>query len=66
MTKDCSFVHQIAASSGEDPAVVNRVIEEFCLALRRGLDEYKSINGDCIEVDLFLLPKVTVGKLALA
>lgn len=48
MTKDRSFVHQIAASSGEDPAVVNRVIEEFCLALRRGLDEYKSINGDYI------------------
>jgi len=48
VTKDRSFVHQIAASSGEDPAVVNRVIEEFCLALRRGLDEYKSINGDYI------------------
>ncbi len=48
MTKDRSFVHQIAASSGEDPTVVNRVIEEFCLALRRGLDEYKSINGDYI------------------
>ncbi len=48
MTKDRSFVHQIAASSGEDPAVVNRVIEEFCLTLRRGLDEYKSVNGDYI------------------
>ncbi len=48
MTKDRSFVHQIAASSGEEPAVVNRVIEEFCLALRRGLDEYKGLNGDYI------------------
>lgn len=28
--------------------MVNRVIEEFCLALRRGLNEYKSINGDYI------------------
>lgn len=48
MTKDRSFIHQVAASSGEEPAVVNRVIEEFCLALRRGLDEYKGINGDYI------------------
>lgn len=28
--------------------MVNRVIEEFCLALRRGLDKYKGINGDYI------------------
>ncbi len=48
MTKDRSFIHQVAASSGEEPAAVNRVIEEFCLALRRGLDEYKGINGDYI------------------
>jgi len=48
VTQDHSFLHQVSASSGEEPAVVNRVIEEFCLALRRGLDEYKGINGDYI------------------
>lgn len=48
MTQDQSILHQVAASSGQAPAVVNRVIEEFCLALRRGLDKYKGINGDYI------------------
>lgn len=48
MTQDHSLIHQVAARAGEEPAVVNRVIEEFCLALRRGLDEYKGINGDYI------------------
>lgn len=41
-----SFIDQIASDSGAEPAVVGRVIDEFCLALRRGLDEYKGINGD--------------------
>ena len=48
MTKERSFVDQIAANTGEDPEVVSRVIEEFCLGLRRSLDEYKGINGDYI------------------
>ena len=48
MMNDHSFITQIAANSGEDPAVVSRVIEEFCLALRRALDEYKGINGDYV------------------
>lgn len=48
MSKDHSFIQQIAANSGEEPAVVKRVIEEFCLGLRRGLDEYKGLNGDYI------------------
>lgn len=48
MTKERSFVDQIAANAGEDPEVVSRVIEEFCLGLRRSLDEYKGINGDYI------------------
>lgn len=48
MTKERSFVDQIAAQAGEDPEVVCRVIEEFCLGLRRSLDEYKGINGDYI------------------
>ena len=48
MSKDRSFVDQIAATSGEDPEVVSRIIEEFCLGLRRSLDEYKGINGDYI------------------
>lgn len=52
MSKDRSFVDQIAANSGEDPEVVTRVIEEFCLGLRRALDEYKGINGDYIEEQL--------------
>lgn len=48
MTKERSFVDQIAANTGEDPELVSRVIEEFCLGLRRSLDEYKGINGDYI------------------
>ncbi len=48
MSKDRSFVDQIAANSGEDPEVVTRVIEEFCLGLRRALDEYKGVNGDYV------------------
>lgn len=48
MTEERSFVDQIAANAGEDPEVVSRVIEEFCLGLRRSLDEYKGINGDYI------------------
>lgn len=48
MSKDHSFIQQIAANSGEEPEVVKRVIEEFCLGLRRGLDEYKGLNGDYI------------------
>lgn len=33
--------------------MVNRVIEEFCLGLRRGIDEYKGINGDYIGEQLY-------------
>lgn len=43
-----SFIEKVAASSGQDPEVVSRVIEEFCLGLRRELDEYKGNNGDYI------------------
>ena len=48
MSKDRSLVDQIAAISGEDPEVVSRIIEEFCLGLSRSFDEYKGINGDYI------------------
>lgn len=48
MENERSFIDQIAANAGEDPAAVRRVIEEFCLSLRRGMDEYKGINGDYI------------------
>lgn len=48
MTKGRSFLHQIADTSEQEPAVVGRVIEEFCFALRRELDKYKGINGDYI------------------
>ena len=48
MSKDHSFIQQIAANAGEEPAVVKRVIEEFCLGLRRGLDQYKGLKGDYI------------------
>ena len=48
MTNERSFIDQIAADTGEDREVVSRVIEEFCLSLRRGLDEYKGFNGDYI------------------
>lgn len=43
-----SFIDKVAASSGQDPRVVCLIIEEFCLGLRRELDEYKGINGDYI------------------
>lgn len=45
---ELSFIEKVAASSGQDPEVVCRVIEEFCLALRRELDEYQGNNGDYI------------------
>ena len=48
MKNERTFIDQIAANVGEDPDVVSRVIEEFCLGLRRGLVEYKGINGDYI------------------
>lgn len=48
MKNERTFIDQIAVNAGEDPDVVSRVIEEFCLGLRRGLDEYKGINGDYI------------------
>ena len=48
MTKDRSFINQVAANTEQEPAVVSRVIEEFCLALRRELDEYKGVNGDYV------------------
>ncbi|MES1976882.1 MAG: hypothetical protein V4451_02530 [Pseudomonadota bacterium] len=48
MTKDRSFIDQVAANAEQEPAVVSRVIEEFCLALRRELDEYKGVNGDYV------------------
>lgn len=48
MTKDRSFIDQVAANTAQEPAVVSRVIEEFCLALRRELEEYKGINGDYV------------------
>jgi len=38
VTKERSFVDQIAANTGEDPEVVSRIIEEFCLGLRLTLD----------------------------
>lgn len=53
MTNERTFIDQIAAHTGEDPDVVNRVIEEFCLGLRRGIDEYKGINGDYIGEQLY-------------
>lgn len=43
-----SFIDKVAASSGQDSGVVSLVIEEFCLGLRRKLDEYKGMNGDYI------------------
>jgi hypothetical protein len=42
------LIERIAAKSGAEPAVVGRVIDEFCLALRRELDGYKGLNGDYI------------------
>ena len=54
MTNERSFIDQIVADTGEDREVVSRVIEEFCLSLRRGLDEYKGINGDYIGEQLHL------------
>lgn len=48
MTNESPFIAQIATNTGVDREVVNHVIEEFCLGLRRGLDEYKGINGDYI------------------
>lgn len=43
-----SFIDKVAARAGQDPGVTCRIIEEFCLGLRRQLDEYKGINGDYI------------------
>lgn len=37
-----------ASNTAKEPAVVSRVFEEFCLALRLELDEYKGLNGDYI------------------
>lgn len=48
VTSELSIVDRIAFNLGEDRDVVNRIIEEFCLSLRRGLDEYKGFNGDYI------------------
>ena len=48
MTEDRSFINQVATNAEQEPAVVSRVIEEFCLALRRELDEYKGVNGDYV------------------
>ncbi len=46
MTNERSMTDRIAEKVGEDPAVVGRIIEEFCLDLRKSLDGYKEINGD--------------------
>jgi hypothetical protein len=43
-----SMIEQIASDVGEDPDRVSRIVEEFCLGLRRGLDDYKGINNDYI------------------
>ena len=43
-----SFIDQVAADAGVEPAVASKVIDEFCLALRRSLNEYKEINGDYV------------------
>lgn len=48
MTRDRSFIHQVAANTEQEPAVVSRVIEEFCLAMRREIAEYKGIIGDYV------------------
>ncbi len=48
MTAKRSIIDQIASNVGKDPDLIKRVIEEFCLSLRRGLDEYKGVNGDYI------------------
>lgn len=46
MADDSSVINQIAAKLGEDPARVCPIVEEFCVALSRGLYEYKGLNGD--------------------
>ena len=43
-----SFIDQVAADAGVEPAVAGKVIDALCLALRRGLDEYKGSNGDYV------------------
>ena len=46
MTNERSMTDRIAEEVGEDPALVGRIIEEFCLDLRKSLDGYKGMNGD--------------------
>jgi len=46
MTNERSMTDRIAEKVGEDPALVGRIIEEFCLDLRKSLDGYKGLNGD--------------------
>lgn len=43
-----SMIEKIASRTGIEPSVVRRVVEEFCLDLRRGLDEYDEHNRDYI------------------
>ena len=46
MADERSMTDRIAQKVGEDPALVGRVIEEFCLDLRKSLGSYKGLNGD--------------------
>lgn len=46
MTNERSITDRIAEKVGNDPDLVGRIIEEFCLELRKGLDGYKGLNGD--------------------
>jgi hypothetical protein len=46
MSNESSMTDRIAENVGSDPVLVGRIIEEFCLELRKGLDGYKGMNGD--------------------
>ncbi|MBX7127275.1 MAG: hypothetical protein K1X47_16390 [Cyclobacteriaceae bacterium] len=46
MNSDRSITDRIAEKVGDDPDLVRRIIEEFCLELRKNLDSYKGMNGD--------------------
>ena len=46
MNNERSMTDRIAEKLDEDPALVGRIIEEFCLDLRKSLDGYKGMNGD--------------------
>ena len=46
MNTERSITERIAEKVGDDPVLVGRIIEEFCLELRKNLDSYKGVNGD--------------------